>query len=536
MKAVIYARYSSDNQREESIEGQLRECREYAKRNNIVILGEYIDRAMTGRSDDRPDFQRMIKDSYRHLFDVVLVWKLDRFARDRYASAHYKQILKKNGARLMSATENIGAGAEGIILESVLEGYAEYYSIELAEKTTRGMKENALNGKSNGGNITFGYRLTSESRYELDPELAPIVKEIFERYVAGEKMTDIVRDLNLRGIRNAKGKAITNNVVHRMLKNRRYLGEYTFRDVMNRDAIPAIIPQALFDCAQTLMQKNKKASARGKAEIEYILTTKLKCGRCGNLMVGESGTSATGTTYHYYKCSHAKRKMGCQKKAVRKDWIEDLAVRYAMQIVMDDSLIHTIAERVMGLWNQENTRLPQLQARLKETERHIQNMLNAIQQGILTPSTKQRLDELEQTKQEIEVAICQEQIKNPSITKEEIICYIKKFRDLNLDDINARKALIDNFINCIYLYDNKLLFTFNFKEGTKELSLNDLESDYLERSSDMRVEGSPVNKRGVAQVQHLFCLPVICTELNSANFRLRKFVKTCATVSTLPTA
>ena len=186
--------------------------------------------------------------------------------------------------------------------------------------------------------------------------------------------------------------------------------------------------------------------------------------------------------------------MGCQKKAVRKDWIEDLAVRYAMQIVMDDSLIHTIAERVMGLWNQENTRLPQLQARLKETERHIQNMLNAIQQGILTPSTKQRLDELEQTKQEIEVAICQGQIKNPSITKEEIICYIKKFRDLNLDDINARKALIDNFINCIYLYDDKLLFTFNFKEGTKELSLKDLESDYLEHSSDMRVEGSPINK------------------------------------------
>ena len=199
-----------------------------------------------------------------------------------------------------------------------------------------------------------------------------------------------------------------------------------FRDVMNRDAIPAIIPQALFDRAQILMKKNQKASARGKAEIEYILTTKLKCGRCGNLMVGESGKSATGTVYHYYKCSHAKRKMGCQKKAVRKEWIEDLAVRYAMQIVMDDSLIHTIAERVMGLWNQENTRLPQLQARLKETERHIQNMLNAIQQGILTPSTKQRLDELEQTKQEIEVAICQEQIKNPSITKEEIICYIKK--------------------------------------------------------------------------------------------------------------
>ena len=122
MKAVIYARYSSDNQREESIEGQLRECLEYAAKNGITVIANYIDRAMTATSDNRPDFQRMIKDSYKRCFDMVIVWKLDRFSRDRYDSAHYKHILKKNGVKVVSAKENIGDGPEGIILESMLEG------------------------------------------------------------------------------------------------------------------------------------------------------------------------------------------------------------------------------------------------------------------------------------------------------------------------------------------------------------------------------------------------------------------------------
>lgn len=491
MRAVIYARYSSDNQREESIEGQLRECRVFAERNGYVIVKEYIDRALTARSDNRPDFQNMIKDSYRHLFEVIIVWKLDRFARDRYDSAFYKHTLKKNGVRVVSATENIGTGAESIILESVLEGYAEYYSVELAEKTSRGMTENALKGKLNGGIVTFGYRLTEEHRYEIDPDLSPIVVEIFESYANGEKMTDIVKDMRLRGIKTKKGRAISLNIVHKMLQNRRYLGEYKFRDVINYDAIPAIVSQELFDRVQSRIRKNEKAPARSKAEVEYILTTKLKCGRCGSLMIGESGTSMTGATYYYYKCSNAKRKKGCTKKAVKKDWIEDIVVRYTMKIVMDDALVDVIADRVMELWKQDNPKIPQLQARLKEVEQHIQNMLDAIQQGILTPSTKQRLDELEKSKQELETAICLEQLERPQITKEHIVSYIKKFRDTDINDLNARKSLIDNFVNSIYLYDDKLVFTFNFKDGTKELSLQDLESELQSHSSDLRASASP---------------------------------------------
>ncbi len=182
MNAVIYARYSSDNQREESIEGQLRECLSYAEKNNLKIVNHYIDRAFSARTDDRPAFRQMIQESEKKEFSIILVWKLDRFSRDRYDSAYYKHQLKKNGVRVLSATENISEGPEGIILESMLEGMAEYYSAELAVKVRRGQQENALKCRSNGGVLPLGYCVSKDHTFEIVPEKAAIVREIFTRY------------------------------------------------------------------------------------------------------------------------------------------------------------------------------------------------------------------------------------------------------------------------------------------------------------------------------------------------------------------
>ena len=157
MTGIIYARYSSDNQREESIDGQIRECKEFAEKNDIRIIDTYIDRALSAKTDNRPSFQQMIKDSSKGLFDVIIVWKLDRFARNRYDSARYKAQLRKNGVKVISANENISEGSEGIILESVLEGMAEYYSADLSEKVIRGLTENAIKCKFNSDPITFGF-------------------------------------------------------------------------------------------------------------------------------------------------------------------------------------------------------------------------------------------------------------------------------------------------------------------------------------------------------------------------------------------
>ena len=201
MTGVIYARYSSDNQREESIEGQLRECQAFAKKNDIVLLEPYIDRALSAKTDNRPNFQKMIKDSAAKKFDVVIVWKLDRFARNRYDSAHYKSLLRKNGVRVMSATEAISEGAEGILLESMLEGMAEYYSAELSEKVVRGLTENALKCKYNGGKVPIGYRIDEQQYFQIDPLVAPAVLDAFKSYAKGATMQEITDDI-LRQLRD----------------------------------------------------------------------------------------------------------------------------------------------------------------------------------------------------------------------------------------------------------------------------------------------------------------------------------------------
>ena len=402
MKAVIYARYSSDSQREENIEGQIRECTAFAEKNGITILRHYIDRAFSAKTDNRPEFQNMIKDSGKRLFDMVIVWKLDRFARNRYDSARYKATLKKNGVKVVSATEVISDGAEGVILESVLEGYAEYYSADLSEKVVRGMTENTLKSKYNGGTLPIGYMIDSEQYFQLDPLTAPFVLEAFKQYAEGATMTEIRDYLNEQGVKNTRGQPLTYNSVQHLLNNRRYIGEYTYRDIVVPDGIPAIVPQDLFERVQERLAKNKKAPARHKAEEDYLLTTKLFCGYCGAYLCDESGTSHTGTTHRYYKCVSVKKKRtNCHKKSVKKDWIEDLLVSETMKMVMDDNAIEAIVAMLMDLQNQENVNLPLYERQLKETEQGIQNLFNAIQQGILTKSTKGRLEELEAAKEEL---------------------------------------------------------------------------------------------------------------------------------------
>lgn len=479
MKGVIYARYSSDNQREESIEGQLRECKDYAERNGITILGTYIDRALSAKTDNRPEFQKMIKDSAKGLFDVVLVWKLDRFARNRYDSARYKNLLKKNGVKVISARENISEGSEGIILEAMLEGYAEYYSAELSEKVIRGLTDNALKCKYNGGTVPMGYYIDEQQFYQIDPKTAPVVLEMFTKYSEGATMQELVNLLNSRGMRSIRGGKITLNIMNHLLKNRRYMGEYSYRDVVKEDGIPAIVPKELFERVQERLAKNKKAPARHKAEDDYLLTTKLYCGKCGSFMVGESGTSHTMKVHRYYRCVNTKKKKLCDKKAVKKDWIEDLVVNYTMKAIMNDEVMERLIDTLMELQKKESTDLPLLKKQLAETEKGINNMLNAIQAGIFTPSTKQRLDELEETKSQLEVSILQEEMHKPLLTREQIAFFIYRFRKFDVTKREQRQRLIDSFVNAVYLYEDKIILTFNYKDGSKTITLADVEGSDL---------------------------------------------------------
>lgn len=265
MKAVIYARYSSSSQREESIEVQIRECTKFAEQNGYTVLKHYIDKAISGTTDKRPDFQQMIQDSKTRLFDTVLVLRTDRFSRDVADSAAYKQILKNNGVRVIPITEDFGDNAVGQLMGRIMESMAEYYSNELREKVQRGQNINAEKGLWNGGSVPFGLRVSQDQRLEPDPDTAPFVLEAFKRYDAGATMTQIRDYLNSHGIVNGRGLPINYGTIQRLLNNRRYIGEYAYREYVLTDAITPIVPKDLFDRVQQRMAKNQKAPRKSQS-------------------------------------------------------------------------------------------------------------------------------------------------------------------------------------------------------------------------------------------------------------------------------
>ena len=506
MKAVIYARFSSEKQNEASIEGQLRECMQYAEFNNIQVVGNYIDRAQSAKTDHRPEFQHMIKDSYKNLFDTVLVWKLDRFARNRYDSAYYKNVLKKNGVRVISAKETISQGAEGILLESLLEGYAEFYSAELSEKVKRGMTENALKAKANGVRAPFGYYVDEQDHYQIDEATAPIVKEIYSLYLGGTRVNDIAKLLTSRGVKN-RGYSMNYNAVFRILTNRKYIGEYKFGDVVIPNAIPALVSEDDFNAVQAKMKVNKKAPAMHRSEDDYLLTTKLFCGKCGAMMTGEIGTSHTEKKYRYYRCNQSKQHK-CDKKTVKKDWIEELVIDEILSLISSDEVLEELVDCVYEMQSQESNTVTVIQNQLDEVNKKLRNLAEAIAQGIFSSTTKKMLDELEEQKSNLESELFQAKVTNPILTKEQLLFAFSNLRKIDISTQEGKQRLIDTFVNSIYLYDDYFVITFNYKGQAKTVTFEQL------NSSPLTSKGSPA-KRGK---NNMFCLFFSLKSLNFGNF------------------
>ena len=266
----------------------------------------------------------------------------------------------------------------------------------------------------------------------------------------------------------------TYNSVWKLLSNRRYIGENRFKDIVMPDSIPAIVDKELFDRVQAKIEKNRRAPAHHKAEDDYLLTTKLFCGMCGAMMFGECGTSRNKTVHHYYKCANAKRTKTCKKKTVRKEWLEDLVVAETMKLIQDDAVINAIVAEVMELQDQENTTLPLLEKQMREVENGIENMLNAIQAGVLTNSTKLRLEKLEAQQKELEIRIAEEKIARPRLSENQVRFWLTRFRKLDPNVKSHRETLINAFVNAVYLYDEKVLITFNYKDGTKTIAFDEI--------------------------------------------------------------
>lgn len=454
--AVIYARYSCDNQTEQSIESQLRVCEEYAQRNDILILNTYIDRAMTGTNDNRPDFQKMLKDSSKKEWDYVIVYKLDRFSRNKYESVMHKRTLKENGIKVLSAMENIPDTPEGIILESLLEGMNQYYSAELAQKVKRGMKETRLKGYFQGGTLLYGYKLDGR-KIIVNEEQAEIVKYIYEKYSAGVYVRTIIESLTSKGILY-KGKPFCRSTIYDILKNEKYSGIYRHEEELIENMYPQIVPPELYAKVRTKVNKNKY----GKRSIRqvYFLRGLLKCGYCGMPITADSGKARNGNYLYYYKCSGRKKKLTtCTKCGIQKDILEKFILNKVINELKNPQTMDVIVKGLLDIQKNlaiKSNELSILQKQKIGLQNSLNNIMAAIEQGIITKTTSIRIKEIENQLDELEKNILIEKNKTSIIIPENVIrTYYNNL--LELEPI----TLISTLIKEIKLYDDKAEVTFN---------------------------------------------------------------------------
>lgn len=463
---AIYARYSNGpNQTDQSIEGQVADCRAYAERNGIQIVEIYADRHISGKSIvGRNEFQRMLHDAEQHRFECVIVWKIDRFGRDRQDIAISKMKLKKAGVRLMYAEEAVPEGPEGIILESVLEGLAEYYSADLRQKILRGMRETAKKGQYCGQPLPIGYAVDEDRHIIIDEEKAAVVREAFRMHIAGAQTKELIELFRKNGITGRRGRPISQAVIYRMLRNEKYLGRFEIQGV----EIPAepIIDQVTFDEAARHF-KTSRNNAAGRAKVDYLLSCKCFCGYCGAMLNAESGTSKTGKVYHYYKCGAKKRGAKCELKPIQRDHFEDRVIEATVQDMLTDDMIGKLTTRILEIQEQDDAADPAVAYRkqLDSNRKKQRNILDAIEEGTGAKGLAGRLAQLEAEEEELVLEIERAEIKRPRLTEEVVGAWLRSFRDGDVDDAAFRQRLVDTFIARIEVRNGQAMIFYNIKEN-----------------------------------------------------------------------
>lgn len=541
MNTVIYARYSAGpRQTDQSIEGQLRVCTDFCKQRGLTVIDTYCDRHISGRTDERPEFQRLIADAKRKKFEAVVVYKTDRFARNKYDSAVYKRELKRNGIQIFYAAEAIPDGPEGIILESLMEGLAEYYSAELAQKIKRGMHESALKCQSTGSGRPLGYRVDEQKRFQIDPESAQTVQTIFEQYIKGESNAAICELLNSRGLRTAQGKPFNKNSINRIIKNRKYIGEYRYHDIVVKGGMPAIIPKDTFNLAQAEMERRRTRKAPKSPKAEYLLAGRLFCGHCKGPMQGVSGTGKSGNKWYYYYCGNTRGKnKTCDKKQVSRDRLERAVVDFTVRYILQEEVLEELARKVHAAQERQNDTASEIafyEKKLADNKKSIANVLRAIESGASTQTLPARLQELENEQAVILGELSFLKGKRLAFTEDQILFALMKHLEPypGESEQDYRRRIISDFVSEVYLYDDRLLIYFNISSEDGKLKSADLSNieggefdEGLISSANkrhqlrlvpfLRLDGADENRAAIFDVQHKsISLPKVPIQQNLA--------------------
>lgn len=448
--AVIYARYSSANQTEQSIEGQVHVCQDYAKRNDILIVDTYVDRAISGTTDNRDEFQRMIKDSANKNWEYVIVYKLDRFARNQYAQVDNELKLQKNGVTVLSAMENLQQTPEGRLMKSVLVGMNQYFSEELAQKVARGLHESRMKGHVIGA-VSFGY-IKENKMLKINENEAIIIKRIFEEYNSGKTILQIIKIFEKENI-TFKGNKFIPQTIRDILHRKLYTGEYTLKGKEYNNIYPQIIDKKLFEEVNAKLSKNAYGCRKANHEV-FKLRDKIYCGSCKQKMYPVSAISPTGKHLRYYACYGTKKENNCHTHNMDKEFIEKVVNNYLLYQFNESKNLETIVNNVYELYKKKssvNDSIITLNSDLKKVNTSISNMLSAIEKGIITNTTKSRLEELELQRKDLQEKLLIEQSKQVRIyTKEEIYNFLKY--GIKDSPIQA----IQKYIQKIFVYENKI--------------------------------------------------------------------------------
>ena len=490
LKAAAYVRFSSDNQRDESIDAQVRAINAYAKHNGYDVVKIYADRAKSATTDKRPEFQQMIQESGHGIFDVVIVHKLDRFSRDKYDSTTYKRKLKKNGIRLLSVTENLDGSPESIILESLLEGMAEYYSKNLAREVMKGMKENAYQCKHTGGIPPLGFDIDPVTKkYVINEAEAKIVREIFSLYLDGYGYRRMITVLNQKGYKTKRDNTFGKNSIHELLRNEKYSGTYVFNRSASKDAfgarnghqdkdsdsiirveggVPAIISKEDFKKTQDKMATNKRQPGFYKAKEIYLLSGLIFCGECGHALQGNNRPAYKNRPqYVTYRCGNRDRTKQCDNKEIRREYIEMYVLHQLEQRLFNDKAIPHLVQMLNEYQLKSNTsinkELTEMGLKLKEIQKQITNIVKAIESGFFQESFKTRMTELEEEKQLLGISIQQLSIRDTAveITEENLRNMFKMFKQFVTEkNIPECKKFIQSYVQKVVVYQDHLEVTF----------------------------------------------------------------------------
>lgn len=443
----------------------------YAKAKGFSVIGRYVDMKLTGKDDTRPEFQRMLKDSHKGLFKYIIVWQLDRFARNKYASAIHKNTLKKNGVKVLSAKEQINDDPSGILMETMLEGMAEYYSAELAVKVKRGMFESFMKGQVIGGNKIYGYDVV-DKKYVVNEKEAEVIRHVFDEYANNKTIKVIIKGLNAKGIRNKKGEPFVYNSLMNILKNPKYIGTLTFGKERRENAIPAIVSKEVFKKVAKRTAKNKLSPAAIKAKEKYRLTFKFDCGYCESPMVADTGTARNGTVFKYYKCEGKKKhKQDCPQSQEHKDVVENCVSHITNAFLKIDGTIDLIAKQVVKHNNalQAQDKLAFYQKEYNEVDRKLDNYIEAIGNGVSVDKIKDKMLELESRKAELQYLIDEERLDMPIPLDENKVRYwFTQFANGDINDPQFKERLIEALVNRVVVFNDKLIISFNVKEDNSE--------------------------------------------------------------------